>query len=412
MNPPQQPDWPDPDEISLVRERLATMPALVRAEEAATLRTALREVRARRAVVLQAGDCAEPFGRDAITAAHGKHRIVGAMAEIISDRLDLPVITIGRIGGQFGKPRSRPVEVVDGVTLPAFRGLIVNGPEPTAEARRPSAQRLLAAHDTSRQVIDQLHWLAEPSTAFRGDYGRTRRLYRRWVRGGLWTSHEALILDYETPLVRRDPVTGEQFLSSTHLPWIGERTRQVDGAHVALLAGVTNPIGCKVGPDTDPAELTRLCARLDPEREPGRLTLIARIGAGLVRDRLPALVSAVRAAGHPVIWLCDPMHGNTIRTPSGHKTRRLIDILGELRGFFGVLRELGEWPGGVHLEVAGEEVTECIGRGGPPTEAGLALAYRSLCDPRLNNTQATLLAKEVADLLTTTDDPEVLLANG
>ncbi len=387
---------------------------------------AMRNVQAAGAFVVQAGDCAELFGDAAVLGARDKHRLLGRMATLISERTAVPVLTVGRLAGQFGKPRSQPTELVGGKRLPSFRGLIVNDPEPTEPARRPHAPRLLDAYRTAHQVFEELRhlsrspadgtresragtpessarWPPGPAVSLSADvrsYGQTGQHDNSWVHNGLWTSHEALVLDYEEPLTRRDQETGEWFLTSTHLPWIGARTSDPDGAHVMFLSGVANPVACKVGPDTDPVELLRVCARLDPGRTPGRLTLISRQGDSLIRDRLPRLVRAVRDAGHPVLWMCDPMHGNTVHTPSGLKTRYYDDIVGELRGFFEVMAGLSQWPGGVHLEVAADDVTECVGGGGPAVSE-VPVAYRSLCDPRLNDVQALALAREVADLLST-----------
>lgn len=412
----QQPSWASPG-IAWVRESLLSLPALTTPADVRVLFGSLAEVQARQAFVLQAGDCAEPFGTAAVEGAVAKHRLLGRLATSLSDHIGLPVVTIGRLAGQLGKPRSAPTELVDGRVLPAFRGLIVNGPSPTEAERRPYAPRLIDAYRTSQRVYTQLRrladgtgpdehteaprwWCTPPLELSTVDsYGRTRRRADDWVHTGLWASHEALVLDYEEPLTRRDPETGDWYLASTHLPWIGARTNQPGGAHATYLAGVMNPLACKIGPDVGTADLLRLCARLDPHRTPGRLTLIVRLGAELIRDRLPALVAAVRGAGHPVIWMSDPMHGNTVKTPSGLKTRFYEDILEEVRGFFAVLAEQSEWPGGVHLEVAAEDVTECVGGGGPDL-ADLPARYRSLCDPRLNDVQALSLVGEIVDLLT------------
>jgi 3-deoxy-7-phosphoheptulonate synthase len=282
----------------------------------------------------------------------------------------LPVVRIGRIAGQFAKPRSSPTELVGNVELPSFRGHMVNSPEPDAEGRRPDPNRVLAGYDAARTVTSLLGW---------GGGGS------RYIDPPMWTSHEALLLDYEIPMLRRDR-TGRMFLASTHLPWIGDRTRQLDGAHVDLLAGVANPIACKVGPATTPDELLALAERLDPHREPGRLTLIARMGADLVTERLPALVAAVRAAGHPVIWLCDPMHGNTVRTPDGLKTRYVETVVAEIERFQHVLRAEGGVAGGLHLETTPDDVTECAYDESGADRVGDK--YTSYCDPRLNPDQA------------------------
>jgi 3-deoxy-7-phosphoheptulonate synthase len=346
---------------------LGAAPALITPGGARALRRELAEVADGRAFVVQGGDCAEPFGEQAVRAARAKSCILGRLAEQVRLRVGVPVITVGRLAGQFAKPRSVLSEVVDGQEICTFRGLAVNAPEPLASARRPAPERMLTAYDSARAVLAEL-----PS--------------------GLWTSHEALLLDYEEALVRTDPENDEWYLSSTHFPWIGDRTRQTGGAHVEFLAGVANPVACKIGPAARPAAVVELCSRLDPHRLPGRLTLICRLGADLVRDRLPQLAKAVRQAGHPVVWLCDPMHGNTYRTHGGVKTRRLTDIASEITACREILAGMGEWLGGLHLEVAGGDVTECVGED-VAGEDDLARRYTSLCDPRLNDNQAMSLVE-------------------
>ncbi|EDX23507.1 3-deoxy-7-phosphoheptulonate synthase (plasmid) [Streptomyces goshikiensis] len=422
----QQPTWPDPSKAAHVQDQLALAPALTAAADVRRLGSALTHVAAGRAFLLQAGDCAEPVGAAGLAAVRGKHRVIGEMAEIISGAGDLPTVTVGRIAGQYAKPRSKPEETVGDQVLPVYRGDMVNESAPEAAARIPDPYRMLTAYGTARAVLNELHLMAHESASAihpwdaRGgegrqilptrtwdgslrsvlkEYGQTSKLGGTWRRTGLWTSHEALVLDYEQSLVRRDSHTGEHYLLSTHLPWIGERTRRLDGAHVAFLAQVANPVACKVGPGTSPEALVELCARLDRHRRPGRLTLIGRFGAGRVREVLPGLVKAVRAAGHDVAWVCDPMHGNTITTPGGLKARRMGDIHDEITGFFEVLFGADQWPGGVHLEIAGDRVTECLGAGGPKDEAGLRRAYRTLCDPRLNDDQALLTARTVSELI-------------
>ncbi|MEU6995013.1 3-deoxy-7-phosphoheptulonate synthase, partial [Streptomyces sp. NPDC046465] len=283
-----------------------------------------------------------------------------------------PVLRVGRIAGQFAKPRSKPTEIIDGVELPVFRGHMVNGPEPDAESRRPDPLRILTGYMAAGDIIEHLGW-------------RERAAGRDVVEPLVWTSHEALLLDYETPMLRTDD-KGRLFLGSTHWPWIGERTRQVEGAHVALLAEVSNPVACKVGPSMEVADLLALCERLDPWRDPGRLTLIARMGADAVTERLPRLVEAVREAGHPAIWLSDPMHGNTVTAPGGYKTRLVDTVSREITGFVEAVRAAGGVAGGLHLETTPDDVTECAA-----TEAGLPTVgerYTSCCDPRLNPAQA------------------------
>ncbi|WP_068758633.1 3-deoxy-7-phosphoheptulonate synthase [Thermobifida cellulosilytica] len=427
----QQPSWPDPAALDAVRNRLATLPPLTSVADVRRLEVSLAKAAAGRAFLLQAGDCAEPMDASGTAAVRGKNRLIGAMAEAISEHTGLPTVTVGRIGGQFAKPRSRPTETVDGRELPAFRGEMVNDPRPDARLRTPDPHRLLGAYRAAKAVLNELYIIAHETAARRlpdawptpaptapddeaapvrswdgslrsllGGYGETRRdPDGGWAHTGLWTSHEALVLDYEEALVRRDPQTGEWFLLSTHLPWIGERTRRLDEAHVAFHAGIANPVGCKIGPTTTPEEVVRLCEVLNPSRKPGRLTLISRMGADAVRDRLPGLVRAVRAAGHPVVWVCDPMHGNTELLPDGRKTRRVARIAAEIRGFFEVLRDAGEWPGGLHLEVADGDSAECLGEGGPASAEEIGDGYRTLCDPRLNEKQSITIADLVGRLL-------------
>ncbi|ASW58002.1 phospho-2-dehydro-3-deoxyheptonate aldolase [Plantactinospora sp. KBS50] len=405
-----QPGWSGPG-LRRARAELAAAAPLTSLAEVRLLQDRLARVAGAGAFLLQAGDCAEPFGPEAVLASRRKHALIGRMSVLISDRTGLPVVTAARIAGQFAKPRSQPTEIVDGRHLPSFRGLLVNGAEPTAAARQERASRLVDGYATAAGVFAELRRLAGADPA---EHGVTVRRDGAWRHRGLWTSHEALVLDYEEPLTRRDEQTGRWYLASTHLPWIGYRTGAPDGAHVSFLAGVANPVACKVGPETDPEDLVRTCERLDPLGVPGRLTLISRQGAALVRDRLPRLVAAVRRAGRPVTWMCDPMHGNTVRADGGRKTRHYGDIVDELRGFFAVLARFGQWPGGVQLEVAAEPVAEC--RGGPGAEpADPDLGYRSLCDPRLNDAQSLGLAATIADLLAAAvaarPDPAAALAS-
>ncbi|MGW4891644.1 3-deoxy-7-phosphoheptulonate synthase class II [Kitasatospora sp. NPDC004240] len=426
----QQPPWPNAGELYTVRDLLADLPALTTPADALSLTAALGQVQSRQAFLVQGGDCAEPFGKAAVAGARAKDRVIGAMAERISAALGLPTVTIGRIAGQFAKPRSANTEKVDGRELPVFRGLTVNGPEPYEKDRRPDPYRLMSGYYSGKLVLHELHMLAHeqasarlpqawepevarallpdtaPALAWDGSlhsvlsgYGRTRHDDGpgggRWSHTGLWTSHESLVLDYEAPLTRRDPLTGEWYLLSTHLPWIGERTRDPNGAHVRFLSGIANPVACKIGPSATPYDVVELCERLDPLRKPGRLSLIVRMGPAQLRDHLPGIVEAVRAAGHQVVWVSDPMHGNTVQSAGGLKTRYLDAILAEITAFFRILSAAGEWPGGVHLELAGTDVTECVGGELVPTEGELPLRYSSMCDPRLNNEQAL----EVADLI-------------
>lgn len=376
----QQPEWSDTAQVRRVGEMLASRPPLVRAADVQTLRSQLADVAAGRALVLQAGDCAEAADECTPTQVSRKAAMLDVLAGTLRMIAHKPVVRAGRIGGQFGKPRSKQTEQVGDLTLPVFRGHIVNGPEPTPESRMHDPLRILTGYMAASDIMEHLGW--------RGSFRRPGS------DPPLWTSHEALILDYEVPMLRRNGL-GTLMLGSTHWPWIGERTRQVTGPHVELLAKIANPVACKVGPDVTKEELIELCERLDPDREPGRLTLIARIGAGLAAYRLPPLVESVRGAGFPVIWLCDPMHANTVRTPDGRKTRVVETLRREVRDFVAAVDSAGGVAGGLHLETTPDDVTECVA-----DEAGLGQLgdrYTSLCDPRLTLDQAVEVVSAWAD---------------
>ncbi|MGV9787599.1 3-deoxy-7-phosphoheptulonate synthase [Streptomyces sp. NPDC003435] len=368
----QQPDWPDLRQAERVGDTLAAGPALVRADDVRALRAALARVVTGEALVVQAGDCAEDPDECTATDVSRKAALLDLLAGTLRMTAHKPVIRVGRIAGQFAKPRSSATESVGGTPLPTFRGHMVNGPEPDLEARRPDPLRMLTCHMAADEIMKHLGWRADAPL-------------RDLLGPPVWTSHEALLLDYEIPMLRADMV-GVPFLGSTHWPWIGERTRQLDGAHVALLAQVSNPVGCKVGPTMDPAELVALCERLDPGRTPGRLTLISRMGAELVRERLPVLVKAVREAGHPVIWLTDPMHGNTVTAPDGNKTRHVETVSLEVRRFQEAVLGADGVCGGLHLETTPHDVTECVSCLADLDRVGDK--YTSFCDPRLNPGQA------------------------
>ncbi len=381
----QQPQWPDLRRLSGVTAELANRPGLVDPGEVYRLRAAMAQAATGRALVLQAGDCAETFDPPSADDVAARVRMLDAGARLLSDAFGLPTVPVGRIAGQYAKPRSSSIERVNGAELPAFRGFNVNSPEHTVDGRTADPGRLLQAYEHSRQTYALLRELAGPAAP-----GYPRRT-------AVWTSHEALVLDYEEQFTRRDPRTGAWVLTTTHLPWIGVRTSDPGEAHIEFMSGLANPVGCKVGPQTTPDELAELCARLDPAREPGRLVLISRMGAEAVRAMLPPLAREVRRLGHPVVWMCDPMHGNTL-TVGGRKTRRMDDVLAELRGFFEVMREVGCWPGGVHLEATSDHVTECIDctEGRPPTD--LQRRYTTVCDPRLNLDQLMIVLYHVAQL--------------
>ncbi|MFC5663056.1 3-deoxy-7-phosphoheptulonate synthase [Kitasatospora misakiensis] len=368
----QQPEWGDLPQVNRVGEALASRPTLVQPDDLATLRTLLGKVALGEALVLQSGDCAEDPQECTRQHVARKSALLDLLAGTLGLRTGKPVIRAGRIAGQFAKPRSNPTEVIDGVELPVFRGHMVNGPEADPEIRRPDPLRILTGYMAAGDIVEHLGW-------------RDRAAGRDVVEPLVWTSHEALLLDYEMPMLRVDD-KGRLFLGSTHWPWIGERTRQVEGAHVALLSQVANPVACKVGPGMEPDELLALCEKLDPWRDPGRLTLIARMGVDAVSDRLPKLVDAVRGAGHPVVWLSDPVHGNTVTAPGGYKTRLVETVSLEVSRFVEAVRAAGGVAGGLHLETTPDDVTECAS-----TEADLDSVgerYTSCCDPRLNPAQA------------------------
>jgi 3-deoxy-7-phosphoheptulonate synthase len=365
----QQPQWECHADHEECCAWLASAPALVSEPEIAEVRRALAAVAEGRALVFQAGDCAESF--DEVDSPHvrAKLGLLHGLADELTMASGQHVLRVGRLGGQFAKPRSARTERVGERTLPVFRGHMVNSEEPAVRAREHDPHRMVEAYTASARVLRQV---------------RVDRARRAELPAGPWASHDALVMDYEANLVRSE--SGTRFLGSTHLPWIGERTRQPDAAHVRLLSTVANPVACKVGPDTDLGDLRALCDRLDPDRVPGRLTLIIRLGAGAVGELLPPIVDAVRAQGHPAVWLSDPMHGNTIRA-DGVKTRRLDDVIHEAVRSRRILRRHGVHPAGLHLEVAASDVTECLG--GTVRDAGqLPECYTSLCDPRLNPAQA------------------------
>ncbi len=424
----QQPDWPDDGRLEEVTAQLTALPPLVLAGECDLLRQRLAAVTRGEAFVLQGGDCAETFAGATADAVRAKLQTILQMAVVLTYGASVPIVKIGRLAGQFAKPRSNPVERRGGTELPAYRGDAINGLEFTAAARTPDPGRLLRAYNCAAVTLNlcrasttggyadlhQMHaWnqdfvRASPSgqryERLAGDIDRALAFMRacgadpeelRTVE--LYASHEALILPYEQALTRTDPRTGRAYDQSGHFLWVGERTRAIDGAHVAFAAGIANPIGVKLGPGTDPAKLPELVARLSPAGEPGRLTLITRLGAGRIRSLLPPLIEAVAASGIPVAWVCDPMHGNTFEAPSGHKTRRLHDVLDEVQGFFEVHRALGTHPGGIHIEFTGDNVTECVGGSYEVVAEHLPQRYETACDPRLNRSQALDLAFTVAE---------------
>jgi 3-deoxy-7-phosphoheptulonate synthase len=381
----QQPQWDDEEELVLAAKELASRPALVSADACHELRHRLAAAARGEAFVVQGGDCAERFGASSAEPVEAKARQLRRLGTLVEELSGLDAVLIGRIAGQYAKPRSNPTETVGGLTLPVYRGDAVNSPEPDPGSRRPDPRRLVRAYDHAAEVLTTL----DGHGAQRGAPGTAP----------VFTSHEALLLDYERPLIRPDEVTGGSYGSSGHMLWIGERTRQLDGAHVHFAEQVNNPVGVKLGPSADPDDVRALCKRFDRYGPPGRLTLISRMGRGAVTERLPRLVEAAAPFAGRVVWLCDPMHGNTLPHVSGRKSRVLTDVREEVRGFFAVLREYGAHPGGLHLETTPEPVTECVAERDDLENPGALTRYTSACDPRLNAEQAAELAAFAARLL-------------
>ena len=429
----QMPDYDDTAALAEVEERLARSLPLVFTGEIRTLRQQLTEVAAGRAFLLQGGDCAESFADFHERTITDTFRVLLQMAVILTFAAACPVVKVGRMAGQFAKPRSAPTETRSGLTLPSYRGDIVNDLDFTVEARRPDPRRQLRAYSQSAATLNLLRALAQGGFAdlhrvqqwnldflraspqgarYRDLAGRISETLDFMRACGLnaaaapqvrqvqfYTSHEALLLGYEQALTRRDPVTGEWYDGSAHFLWIGERTRQQDGAHVEFLRGVANPIGLKLGPTANSDTLLRLLDVLNPDDLPGRLTLISRMGADKIEAALPPLIRAVQREGRQVIWSCDPMHGNTIESSTGYKTRPFSRILDEVRQFFAIHHAEGSYPGGMHFELTGQDVTECLGGAQAITEQGLADRYHTQCDPRLNASQSLELAFLIAEML-------------
>jgi len=432
----QQPHYDDPAELERVLGQLRRLPPLVFAGECDDLKTKLAAAAEGRAFVLQGGDCAETFDGVTAQAIRAKLRVLLSMAVVLTYAAQVPVVRIGRLAGQFAKPRSSDWETRGDVRLPAYRGDAVNGFEFTPEARRHDPGRLLQVYNASAATLNLVRAFTKGGFAdlrsmhtWNSDFVRTANVATRYehltaeIERALafmmacgvddaslrtvdfYASHEALLIDYEHALTRIDSRTATPYNVGGHLLWIGDRTRQLDGAHVALMRALRNPLGLKIGPSATPAEVVELAQALDPDREPGRLTLIARMGAGAVRQALPPIVEAVEATGRKVCWVCDPMHGNTFSTSTGYKTRSFADVTDEVNGFFDVHAKLGTWPGGIHVELTGDDVTECVGGVGELTESDLANRYETVCDPRLNRVQSLELAFMVADRLSAMEHP-------
>ncbi len=426
-------DYPDGAHLARVEQQLRSYPPLVFAGEARNLKARLAEVAAGKSFLLQGGDCAESFKEFHADNIRDTFRTLMAMSVVLTFAGSKPVVKLGRIAGQFGKPRSEQIETQDGVTLPSYRGDNINGMDFTPESRVPDPERLLRAYSQSAATLNLIRAFAN------GGYADLHNVHR-WMVGfvadspqgkryqeiadriseaidfmeacgitpqsvpqvrqvDVYTSHEALLLGYEEAMTRVDSTSGDYYDTSAHLVWIGDRTRQPDGAHVEFARGIKNPLGLKCGPSLDPDELLKLIDILNPADEPGRLTLIARFGADKVEAGLPKLVRAVQKAGRTVVWSCDPMHGNTLKTASGYKTRPFDRILGEVSSFMDIVTAEGAYPGGVHVEMTGQQVTECLGGASAVTEEDLSSRYHTHCDPRLNGAQALDLAFLIAEKL-------------
>ncbi|NBR88757.1 MAG: 3-deoxy-7-phosphoheptulonate synthase class II [Rhodobacteraceae bacterium] len=428
----QMPDYPDAAALTSVEAQLSKYPPLVFAGEARKLKKALGAASRGEAFLLQGGDCAEAFDQFSANAIRDTFKVMLQMAMVLTYGAKVPVVKVGRMAGQFAKPRSAPTEVVNGLELPSYRGDIINELEPTLEARIPRPEKMLQAYLQAAATLNllrafstggyadvhQVHsWTlgfteSEKASRFRDMAARISDTLDFMKAAGLdsaarhelqtvdfYTSHEALLLEYEEALCRNDSTSGKWLAGSGHMIWIGDRTRQPDGAHVEFCRGVLNPIGLKCGPTTTADDLKVLMKKLNPENEAGKLTLIARFGAGKVGEHLPRLVKAVREEGANVVWVCDPMHGNTIKSSSGYKTRPFDSVLREVREFFGVHKAEGTIPGGVHFEMTGQDVTECTGGVHAVSDEDLSDRYHTACDPRLNASQSLELAFLVAEEL-------------
>jgi 3-deoxy-7-phosphoheptulonate synthase len=421
----QQPPWPDPEYVARVRALLESVPPIAVPTEVDRLQQRLGAVARGEAFLLQGGDCAETFVDNTEEHLRGTIRTLLQMAVVLTYGTSMPVVKVGRIAGQYAKPRSADF---DAAGLPSYRGDMVNAFEATEEARRPDPGRLVRAYANAAAAMNlaraitsaglaDLHRLHEWNMDFvarsnaGARYARVATEIDRSLRFmsacgvddsslrtvDLFASHEMLVLDYERALLRLDE--NRLYLLSAHMPWIGDRTRQIDGAHVAVAALLANPIGVKIGPTTTPDEAVELVERLDPERVDGRVTLVSRMGNAAVRDQLPPIIEAVTRGGHRVVWQCDPMHGNTEESPSGHKTRHFDRVMDEVEGFFEVHQRLGTHPGGIHVEHTGEDVTECLGGAQMISHDELSSRYGTVCDPRLNTQQSLELAFLVVEML-------------
>jgi 3-deoxy-7-phosphoheptulonate synthase len=439
----QMPDYLDGAELKAVEAKLASYPPLVFAGEARRLKAQLGAASRGEAFLLQGGDCAESFEQFSADGIRDTFKVMLQMAMVLTYGAKVPVVKVGRMAGQFAKPRSAPTETIDGVELPSYRGDIINELDFTSESRIPNANKMLQAYTQAAATLNllrafstggyanvhQVHsWTlgfteGEKATKYRDMANRISDTLDFMKAAGVtserlhslqtvdfYTSHESLLLEYEEALTRLDSTSGKWLAGSGHMIWIGDRTRQPDGAHVEFARGVQNPIGLKCGPTTTAEDLKVLMEKLNPENEAGRLTLIARFGAGNVGDHLPRLVKAVQEEGANVLWTCDPMHGNTIKSATGYKTRPFDSVLREVREFFGVHKAEGTIPGGVHFEMTGQDVTECTGGVRAVTEEDLSARYHTACDPRLNASQSLELAFLVAEELSDRDQAKAAKA--
>ncbi len=425
----QQPTWPDLNKLADVKAELSKLPPLVFAGEVDILKARIAAAAQGKAFLLQGGDCAETFADATADRIRNRVKTLLQMAVVLTYGASLPVIKMGRMAGQFAKPRSSNDETREGVTLPAYRGDAVNGYDFDDTSRAHNPERLLKAYHTSASTLNlvraftqggfaDLRSVHEWNSGFTNNPANVRyeslakeidRAIKFMAACGadfdalktteFYVSHEALLFDYERPLTRIDSRTGTPYATSGHFVWVGERTRQMDGAHIDFLSRIRNPLGVKLGPNTQPQDVLDLIEKLDPNREPGRLTFITRMGATKIREALPALVEAVRDSGAQPLWITDPMHGNGITTKNGYKSRRFDDVMDEVRGFFEVHRAAGTFPGGIHIELTGDDVAECLGGSEHIDEATLEQRYESLCDPRLNHSQSLELAFLVAEAL-------------
>lgn len=429
----QQPEYADADHLRRVTQKLNELPPLIFAGEVRLLKKQFADIVAGEAFLLQGGDCAESFSEFRADNIRDSFKAIMQIAIVMTFAGSLPVVKVGRMGGQFAKPRSSDYETIDGVTLPSYRGDIINAVDFTAEARTPDPERMIQAYNQSASTLNLLRAFAsggmadlnqvhqwnldfiqdspleekyeelasriQESLAFMAACGVSSKTHRTLRETDFYTSHEALLLEYEEAFTRKDSLTGDWYDTSAHMLWIGDRTRQLDGAHVEFMRGIKNPIGVKAGPSMDPDELIRLIDAVNPQNESGRLNVIVRMGADKVGDHLPNLLRAVKREGRNILWSCDPMHGNTIKSSSGYKTRPVSAILSEMKSFFEVHNAEGTYGGGVHLEMTGKNVTECTGGAFNISDEDLKSRYHTHCDPRLNADQALELAFLIADSL-------------